>query len=133
MIDHRKIGGELEMLKEEERNVIGRNICAARQLRNMTQARLAELVEATTERIARVESGHAEPSLELLLKICSVTKTSPDDILEGAYVRDVAAKDSAWEGASQEEEGFFVGDVSLEDRALLEHILYFMTHKKSGR
>lgn len=42
-------------------------------------------------------------------------------------------KDSGWEAAPQEGKGCPLGDVSPEDRELLEHILYFMAHKKPAR
>lgn len=86
---------------------------------------------AAADGIAHVESGSAELSLDLLLKICSVTGTSPNDILSGAYDRDVAGRDSSSsEGITQGEENFFVGDVSPQDRALLGHIYYFLANKK---
>ncbi len=122
------------MLEERKRNAIGCNISAARQQCGMSLAKLAELTGTAKNGIAHVESGSAELSLDLLLKICSVTGASPNEILAGAYVRDDAGQDSSSsEGTTQGEEKFFVGDVSPQDRALLEHIFYFMANKKMQR
>ncbi len=122
------------MLGEMSRSVIGRNISVARQQCGMSLAELAELTDTDTDGIAHLESGSAELSLDLLLKICSVTGASPNDILSGAYVTDNAGQDSSSsEGITQGEENFFVGNVSPEDRALLEHIFYFMANKKLPR
>lgn len=122
------------MLSEERRSAIGRNICEARQRQGMTQAKLAEVTGAAVEVIAHAESGDDEISLEMLLEICSATGTLPDDILAGAYVINDAGKDLATsEAAHQGEENFSVADVSPEDRELLDHIVYFMAHKKPAR
>lgn len=120
--------GELTMLGEEKRNAIGRNICAARQRRDMTQGRLAELAGVAVEDIAHAEDGIGDVSLELLLEICAATGTAPEAILAGAYV-----EDNAREGSSLGGETFSFEDIQPEDRALMEHILYFMAHKKPTR
>ncbi|MDB5169859.1 MAG: helix-turn-helix domain protein [Candidatus Saccharibacteria bacterium] len=56
-------------------HAIGKMIIDARIAKNMTQARLAELVGTKQPGIARLEKGNALPSLSLLQKIANAFNT----------------------------------------------------------
>lgn len=50
---------------------LGKRIAELRNKRNMTQDRLAELVNYSTNHIAKLESARTNPSFELLVSIAS--------------------------------------------------------------
>ncbi len=116
------------MLEEGVRKVIGRNISMVRQRCGMTQAELAELAGAAVEDVVHGENGDVEISVELLMGICDATGTTADEILAGAY-----DGDDAGEGTSCEENEISIKNIRPEDRALMEHIYYFLSNKKPAR
>ena len=116
------------MLEESKRKAIGRNISTARQRCDMTRAKLAELTGVAVEDIVHGEDGDGEISLELLLDICAATGTMPGEILAGTCEGECAG-----EGASYRDEGLSLEKIQPEDRALMEHIYYFMANKKPKR
>ena len=59
---------------------IGRNIQRIRQVQNITQAELAEMVH-----LSHIETGASMPSLATLLDICNALEATPNDILLGQY------------------------------------------------
>ena len=56
-----------------------RNICG------MTQAELAGRVGVTTNYISHIEIGSGSVSVPLLLKLCTLLNTTPNDILFGEF------------------------------------------------
>ena len=64
-------GRRFTMPAEVER-LIGARIAALRKERNLTQARLAESIDVTTETISRLERGVSMPSLKTLERISNV-------------------------------------------------------------
>lgn len=64
---------------------IGKNLAVIRMQQGFTQAELAEAADVTTDHIGHVENGSSGISLELILKICPILKTTPNDILSGEY------------------------------------------------
>ena len=73
-------------MKQEKKalNVsIGARIQAARESAGLTQERLAELTDRSTQFISTIERGVAGPSLETIVKICDVLSVSSDYVLLG--------------------------------------------------
>ncbi len=64
---------------------IGKNLETLRLMHGLTQSELAEAADVTTNHISHLESGSSGISLKLILKICRVLKTTPNDILSGEY------------------------------------------------
>ena len=62
---------------------IGKNIQALRIECGMTQVELAEKAGVSTDHISHIEIGSGSISLPLLLEICRLLNTTPNDILLG--------------------------------------------------
>ena len=60
--------------------ILGKNIRDKRKALNMTQERLADLVDLSTVFISQLENGSGKPSLETMCKI-SVAINTPIDVL----------------------------------------------------
>ncbi len=60
---------------------IGARISHVRRLRQLTQAKLAELAGVSTTYISKIERGESEPKLAVVFKIASALQTSPSDLL----------------------------------------------------
>lgn len=52
-----------------------------RNLKHLSQEKLAELTDVSQEHISRIESGEKIPSLELLVSIANTLEVSSDDLL----------------------------------------------------
>lgn len=53
-----------------------------RAARDMSQADLAERSGVSREHIARLETGHHDPSLSTLVKLAKALKVKPGELLE---------------------------------------------------
>ena len=62
---------------------IGEQIKESRRRENMTQATLAELTDMSDTFISRIETGAKRPSLDSIIKIAYVLKTSIDALVFG--------------------------------------------------
>ena len=62
---------------------IGEQIKESRRRKNMTQATLAELTQMSDTFISRIETGTKRPSLDSIIKIAYVLKTSIDALVFG--------------------------------------------------
>jgi transcriptional regulator with XRE-family HTH domain len=72
------------MLRDEDRQLathLGSRVRAARELLEMTQEQVAELVDLSAQVYSRLERGKALPSLPTLLRICGALRTTPDKVL----------------------------------------------------
>lgn len=69
----------------EVERLIGARIAALRKERNLTQARLAESMDVTTETISRLERGVSMPSLKTLEHISNVMDVPLKDIFNFKY------------------------------------------------
>ncbi len=65
--------------------LIGAQIAGIRKDREITQERLAELVDVAAETISRLERGVSIPSLKTLEKISRVLHTSLKDLFDFEY------------------------------------------------
>lgn len=60
---------------------LAQNVVNLRKKMNLTQGKLAELSGATRASIALIESGSANPTLDVLLKISSALQVSIDELM----------------------------------------------------
>ena len=59
---------------------IGKNIQAIRKSNGYTQERLAEKIEVFVRYVSDIEQDRANPSYEVLIRICNLFKVSMDQI-----------------------------------------------------
>ncbi len=62
-------------------NSTGMRIKNYRNLKRLSQEKLAELTDVSQEHISKIESGLKVPSLELLISIANALDVSSDDLL----------------------------------------------------
>lgn len=68
-------------LTEDLKEVVGPNIRKARRRLGLSQARLAEMVEMSTEVLGRMERKKVLPRLERLVLLCKILGVTPDQML----------------------------------------------------
>ena len=66
---------------EMKRDLIGLRIKYFRAERNLTQEKLAELIDTSCRHIVNIETGRKCPSLSLLVRIANVLNVTADDLL----------------------------------------------------
>lgn len=71
----------MDILRDKVGKNIAGNLVALRSKRGISQAVLAKLVGTTRASIALLESGSANPTLEVLLKISNGLKVSIDELI----------------------------------------------------
>jgi transcriptional regulator with XRE-family HTH domain len=64
------------------RKSLGRNVVRLRQLNEITQERLAELVEIDRRYVQRIEAGTANPGVDVLARLKKVFRCSWEELLE---------------------------------------------------
>jgi transcriptional regulator with XRE-family HTH domain len=74
------------MVMDQERvksakKILGPNIRKARQRLGLSQARLAEMLEMSTEVLGRMERKQVLPRLERLVLLCEVLEVTPNELL----------------------------------------------------
>ena len=69
---------------------IGRRIKAERKRRNISQEKLAEMINVSPHYIYEIERGMKSMSLETLINLATATKLSTDYILFGNHNNDAA-------------------------------------------
>ena len=72
---------------------LGKRIKRARKVKNLTQERFAEILDATTEHISRIETGAARPSLTLIEKISAILEVDEAEIMFGDKSEEEEVKD----------------------------------------
>lgn len=70
-----------KQLTETLKKVLGPNIRRARVRQGLSQARLAEMVEMSTEVLGRMERKKVLPRLERLVLLCRILGVTPDQML----------------------------------------------------
>lgn len=73
---------------------LGLKIKELRQRYNMTQDKLAELVNCNTSHISNIENNHTKVSLNVLLAIANALNTSIDYLLLDQYINSSFALDN---------------------------------------
>jgi transcriptional regulator with XRE-family HTH domain len=69
------------MDQNELRHIVGTNLRCRRKELDLTQAELAEKTGMTQPTIAAIEREKAFPSIQVLLKLAEILKTSPSALL----------------------------------------------------
>ncbi len=62
--------------------LVGKNVRKYRKLRNLSQEKLSELVDVTTDYISLIELGKRVPSLKRLYKIAEILDIEPYKFLK---------------------------------------------------
>ena len=62
--------------------IIGKRIKKFRMERNLSQEKLAEMINTTNNHISRIEIGQRIPGIETLILIANALNVSVDDLLE---------------------------------------------------
>ena len=60
---------------------VGRRIKAAREVKHMTQEKLAETIDLSTDHISVIERGVKVPRLDTFVSIANALEVSADDLL----------------------------------------------------
>ena len=60
---------------------VGRRIKAAREVKHMTQVKLAETIDLSTDHISVIERGVKVPRLDTFVAIANALEVSADDLL----------------------------------------------------
>lgn len=60
---------------------LGNMIWATRKARGITQEKLAEMVDITTSHLKHIESGHRNPSIEVLFQLARALDLSLDALI----------------------------------------------------
>ena len=68
-------------MEKELSESIGKAARAARKKLELTQEEAAERVGVSAEFYARIERGHALPSVQTMVKICAALAVSADDLI----------------------------------------------------
>ena len=102
---------------------LGRNICAIRKKRKLTQRALAEQLGCSTEHLCHIEKGDRHMQLDMVDRFCERMEVSYQDVLQQSTSVPVGnvernEDDEAWWKA--EFEGIVVGCSDRKIRELLE-------------
>ena len=80
------------MEKKYQKEAIGYRIKLAREEAGLTQEQLAEKIGRSTQFISTIERGVAGPSIETIIRLCSVLHTTSDFLLRA--IRPVPSADT---------------------------------------
>ncbi len=64
-------------------NAIGQRIKKHRKNHSLTQEKLAEMLDISTEHLSRIETGSIRPGLSLIEKICLIFNINESDLMFG--------------------------------------------------
>jgi transcriptional regulator with XRE-family HTH domain len=76
-------GGRLSLVQKPMELQVARRVRARRTSLKLTQEELAGEVGVTHQHVSRIEGGHAEPSLDLLVRLSKRLGVSTDYLLTG--------------------------------------------------
>lgn len=62
--------------------MIGDKLKKARKKANLSQEKVAEIINTSRSNISKYETGFLEPNIETLKKLCELYKISADELLE---------------------------------------------------
>ena len=63
---------------------VGKRIAARRKALGLKQRHVNEMAELSDKYLSNIETARSIPSIDVLMRICSVLKTTPDELLIGA-------------------------------------------------
>lgn len=81
-----------EKYSKYSKEAIGYRIKVAREAAGMTQEQLAEAIGRSTQFVSTIERGVAGPSIETVIRLCSVLHTTSDYLLRA--IRPVVSVDT---------------------------------------
>ena len=64
-----------------DNSALGKAIKLARQKKDLSQEALAEILDITPTHLKHIESGHRNPSIDLLFRMARVLQMSLDDVI----------------------------------------------------
>lgn len=67
-------------------NLIGKRLAAVRKEQGITQEKLAEKANLSSNYLSHIETSRSIPSLETLMALCTVLDVTPDTLLLGTTV-----------------------------------------------
>lgn len=71
------------MNANDQYKIIGTRIKLRRKELKFSQSSLAEILDISNNHMSSIENGREKPSLDILIKICSELKVTPDFLLLG--------------------------------------------------
>jgi transcriptional regulator with XRE-family HTH domain len=71
-----------EPLEQNNRFIFGKNVNRLRQLRGMTQEKLAELIEVDRRHVQRIEKGSANPGIDVICRLRIALSADWADLME---------------------------------------------------
>lgn len=74
---------------------LGKRIAKRRKELGLKQYEVCELVDVNYKYLSNIETGRSAPSLELIMSLCRVLKTTPDYFLLGTVTSELADNDIA--------------------------------------
>lgn len=74
-------------MNENERIEIGERLKALRQSHKLSQRRVAELIGITESSYSKIENGHSQMSIDVLMKLAEVLNTSMDYLIRGKFYK----------------------------------------------
>ena len=87
--------------------VVGDRIKQIRKRRNMTQSKLAEILDYTSERqLQRIENGETGCTIDKLMEIAQILDTSADYLLFGIEIDNVSISNKISKGKTKEQKIF---------------------------
>lgn len=63
---------------------VGKRIAARRKELGLKQIEVNEMAELSDKYLSNIETARSIPSIDVLMRICTVLKTTPDSLLLGA-------------------------------------------------
>ncbi len=75
---------------QDVRDLFGKRIKELRKEKNMTQEKLAELVDIDTRNIIKIENGQTFPRLKTLEKFLEIFEISASDLFRTEHLQDTA-------------------------------------------
>ena len=101
---------------------IGKNIQAIRKSNGYTQERLAEKIEVSVRYVSDIEQDRANPSYEVLIRICNLFKVSMDQIFsEYLNVKENKSLEYSLAGFDK---------LSKKDKETIENLIIFFNKSK---
>jgi transcriptional regulator with XRE-family HTH domain len=66
---------------QSDHSALGKAVKLARQRKNLSQETLAEILDITPTHLKHIESGHRNPSVDLLFRMARALQMSLDDVI----------------------------------------------------
>lgn len=101
---------------------VGKRIAKRRKELGLRQFEVAEMAGVNDKHISNIETGRCAPSLELIMKLCEILQTTPNDLLPGAQISE---KDISDETIAER-----IAGLDREGKAILNNIIELLDRYK---